>query len=573
MVSDASRPLSRIGFRRDVKLFLGILAGLLVTLIAVLLVLLQQATRRGEEATRLRFEQLADLAATAVHDAAPYAPGELVARANELRTSHGISHVMIDAYGERIESGTAHESLLRIERRRPFGTIALSFDDSALQRQRRAFLLTAIVVSTATLISCLLLFLYVPKILAPIEQLLDQAKEVEAWSHEKDEAHYLIDTFRRSIETLRVQEAELKRLHLLERTRADDLERVTTTLTRSLSSGLVALDAAGVVVETNAAAHEMLPLRDGSIAGVHIRDAIAHRELAALLDTAFIEQQSLSRHEVELDAERGHLRIGVTTVPLRNEDGEVFGMLILLTDLTPLRTLEQRVRDMQSLADLGEISAGIAHEFRNGLSTILGYLKLARRSPLPPDAAPRVEGAEREAAELSAAVERLLAFARPMKPELQPVELQSFVREIARRLAAGDDVRMLFEGEPVEINADPTLLARAIENLLRNAIESVRQKGDGSVTVTTSATRPPQLTIRDTGVGFDPANAAKLFLPFHSEKSNGIGMGLPLAKKIILIHGGTLELTGAPGEGATARIEFIHQSEPELRDAPQTVTL
>jgi signal transduction histidine kinase len=99
------------------------------------------------------------------------------------------------------------------------------------------------------------------------------------------------------------------------------------------------------------------------------------------------------------------------------------------------------------------------------------------------------------------------------------------------------------------------LLARAFENLLRNAFDAVQAKGGGSVAVTLSDA-PPAVAIADDGVGFDPAETARLFLPFHSNKPNGFGMGLPLAKKIVLLHGGTLRLQGQPEKGAVATIEF-----------------
>ena len=85
----------------------------------------------------------------------------------------------------------------------------------------------------------------------------------------------------------------------------------------------------------------------------------------------------------------------------------------------------------------------------------------------------------------------------------------------------------------------------------------MRQKGDGgSVKVRVSDAPVPSITIVDNGVGFDPAETSRLFLPFHSNKPNGFGMGLPLAKKIVLLHGGTLRLQGEPGKGAVATMEF-----------------
>ena len=97
----------------------------------------------------------------------------------------------------------------------------------------------------------------------------------------------------------------------------------------------------------------------------------------------------------------------VTTAPLLAADDQFVGLLALFTDLTPVRHLEGRIRDLQILADLGEISAGIAHEFRNSLATMLGYLQLARREGLPPKAQTQLDKTEKEASLLSAAVDGL----------------------------------------------------------------------------------------------------------------------------------------------------------------------
>jgi signal transduction histidine kinase len=206
--------------------------------------------------------------------------------------------------------------------------------------------------------------------------------------------------------------------------------------------------------------------------------------------------------------------IGLTTVPLHTESDAFLGFLALFTDLTPIRSLEARVQDMTTLAQLGEISAGIAHEFRNSLHTILGYMKLARKGGIDSMAEARLQSAEKEAALLLQAIERLLAFARPVVLNAERVDLRELIAE---------------------------------------------QIGGGSITVTLRDEPVPSVTIADTGIGFNPADGPRFFLPFQSGKPNGFGMGLPLAKKIVLLHGGTLRLTGEIGNGAVATIEFGEQ--------------
>ena len=187
----------------------------------------------------------------------------------------------------------------------------------------------------------------------------------------------------------------MKRLHDREKSRADELERVTAALTRSLTSGLIAIDANGRIVDINAAGRDILGIaHEEPLSGRELRDVVKLPAFANSLQTAFEQQSAMTRVEIDDEA----VTIGLTTVPLRNESGAFLGFLALFTDLTPIRSLEMRVQEMTTLAQLGEISAGIAHEFRSSLSTILGYMKLARRGAVDDVAEGRLQSADKEAA-------------------------------------------------------------------------------------------------------------------------------------------------------------------------------
>jgi len=499
-----------LGFRRDVRLFLSFFAGFLIAINFALLLFLRTSLARSEEASDRTRQLVADAAADAVNRGGA---SSLDALFGFLRGRFDIAGLELQSRdGKPVTAGARGGALDEITRLAGPGTLRVRFDAAPRRAARRTFYLTAIISIAATSLAGVLLLLYVPRITG-----------------------------------------ELKRLHDLEKTRADDLERVSRALTRSLTSGLIALDAGGAVVDINQAGREILHIdHDAALAGRALEDAVPLPAFAATLRRAVSEGAVLTRVEIG----DGDTTIGLTTVPLRNESDELLGYLALFTDLTPIRSLEARLQEMTTLAQLGEISAGIAHEFRSSLSTILGYMKLARRGGIDAVAEGRLQSAEKEAALLLAAIERLLAFARPVELNAEPVELHELLSEQAKQLADhAPDVEFRVDGPRVVINGDRVLLARAFENLLRNAHDAVRQKGGGSVAVTL-ADAPPTVVIADDGVGLEPADTARLFLPFQSNKPNGFGMGLPLAKKIVLLHGGTLRLAGEPGKGAVATVEF-----------------
>lgn len=365
---------------------------------------------------------------------------------------------------------------------------------------------------------------------------------------------YLIDTFETSVRTLRGRENVLKEMHTREKERADALETITETLVRSLTSGFISVDDRGLLLDMNQAAREILdvPAATFPVRDLLLPEALGATDFTRVLQEAIDGRASLQRVEI---AQADRRTIGLSTVPLLDPARRYLGMLALFTDLTPVRQLETRLRDMQSLADLGEMSAGIAHEFRNSLSTVLGYLHLALKSNVPPEADERIRNAEREALLLTEAVESLLTFARPMDLQTRSLDVTDLLSEVAERLRPlNGAIAIEVAGGPLVIEGDAVLLSRAFENLIRNATESIQERGgEGHIDITVSPTQR-SVNIADDGMGIDETEASRLFLPFRSTKPNGFGLGLALTRKIVILHGGTISLSGRRGEGATVAI-------------------
>lgn len=546
MVSRAAPALTKIGFRRDVRYFLAALVGFLVVLILALAIVLELTVSRIELASRDRWNAQADLIAMRLAATPlPIAQPQL----DTLRTENHLA--AIEAGGVR--SGYAPDDAVAVTRE----SVTMWFDASSVNAARRLARMTIAISTGAAGVGILALFLFLPRITRPIEQMLDEARSVSDQGGNVDEARYVVETFRSTIETMKRQAVELEQLHEAERTRANELELLTATLTRSLTSGFVALDRAGAVVDMNRAAREILHL-GGEVAGRRIEELLPRTRFAEVVADAFANRRTLSRVEIE----DGESVIGLTTVPLLSDAGAFIGLMVLFTDVTHVRRLELRLRDQQALASLGEMSAGIAHEFRNALSTILGYLRLAtRQQTLPDEAVARIRAAEREASLLSGAVDSLLNFARPMRLERGSVELRELLESAIARMRELQPLAIHLEGEAVEVSGDAAALRTAFENLLRNAAESLSHKGSGAVHVALQHDGDVRVVIRDEGIGLDPADVPRLFVPFQSDRPDGIGLGLPLARKIVLLHGGTLEMTGAPGQGATVTVTLPLQGD------------
>ncbi len=545
-----ARGLTKIGFRRDVRSFLVILVGFLLILIVALLFVLEEFSEVAQGAVLRRWNIAADAAAESIGGAAT--PADVRVRALLALTRYEIASIEITgAGGQRLQLGAAGEGTTML-RRTQTGLVKMTFDESELDGIQRRFVATASVSVAAAMTGMFLLVMYLPRITKPIEEMLDQARELSDRDDQTDETTYLIATFRDSIQRLKVQEAELTRLHESEKTRADELEMVSATLTRSLTSGFIALDPNARVLQLNAAAREILDIPPERDPQVDIGELIGNAPLASVLRDAIRRSETVSRIEVE----HGATAIGLTAVPLLGENEKLLGMLALFTDLTPIRQLEARVRAMQTLAELGEIAAGIAHEFRNSLSTILGYLKLVLRNELPTEATNRLKAAESEATQLTAAVERLLTFARPMTLQLERVDLRELTEDVVERLRGTAPAVQITISGTGWLDGDRALLARAVDNVVRNAVDAVAERGDAARIAIEIADQPPSITVTDNGVGFDEADASRLLLPFVSNKPGGFGLGLSLARKVAVLHGGDITLNGTPEHGAVVTMGF-----------------
>ena len=553
----APPPLTKLSFRRDVRLFLSILVIFLVVLIVVLIALLQMFAYDYEEATMERWNAIADSGAREIGAAQNFEDALL--RARLMLGRFDIARISVQRGGitRDLVSDKHADEIETLRRASGNGSVVFTFDATTSPSRERLFRYSAAICFAAAACGIVLLLFYLPRITRPVELLLDQARTVgDRGAGVGDEA-YLIDTFRNTIETMRRQEMELHRLHDLQKSRADDLERVTAALTRSLSSGFIAADAEGHIVDMNVAAREILHLdRSADFGGQTLREALGDSDFSKALEKAIADRSALARHEVAYGAGDASLVIGVTAVPLISNENAYLGLLALFTDLTPIRKLETRVREMEKLADIGEISAGVAHEFRNSLATILGYLKLAQRDGAPEEMRARVQRAEKEAASLGTLIDSLLRFAKPMSLDAHRVELSSVCRDVVSRLdQLAGNARITVTGE-AEANADAVLLGRAVENLVRNAIDAVRDRdGEGRVDIAVTDD-PPTITVTDNGAGLDDEVAGRLFMPFQSRKPNGLGLGLPLARKIVLLHGGEIRISSTAGEGARVTIEL-----------------
>jgi signal transduction histidine kinase len=372
-------------------------------------------------------------------------------------------------------------------------------------------------------------------------------------------AAFMTASMQAVIHKLREQEKELEALHRRERERAQQTERLSEAVTRNMPAGLLLVNSSGLITSANPAAEaalgvQSLPYRRYTeVFGVG-------SPLTTLIAGCLSEGRTYRREEIAYTTPESELRhMGVTISPILGPKNAVSGALCLLSDLTELAALQRQVQVKESLAALGELSAGIAHEFKNALATISGYAQLIRLEA-EGDVRDNANRIVEQSRALTHVVTEFLKFARPLELADEEVAVQPLVdRVVAQVRDALPAVQIATAGEFENISGDEGLLAQALLNLTRNAAEAAAgQPFSGSVTLhgaieQAAGQAGQRISVSDNGPGIPPGDLTKIFVPFYTTKTDGTGLGLAIVQKIVLQHGGTVEARNRNEGGA----EFI----------------
>jgi signal transduction histidine kinase len=369
------------------------------------------------------------------------------------------------------------------------------------------------------------------------------------------ESAFMAGALQEALTKLKAQEREMS-------ARAEASEQLSGEIVESLTAGLLVAAIDGQVRILNPAGRRMLGLVDARPFPPY-RDLLRGMEpLAQVIEECLVGGRPIVRRKLEMPSpKRAVSHLGVTVSPLADGHGQVHGAICLFTDLTPVIEMEEQLRLKDSLARVGELTAGIAHEFRNGLATIHGYARLLNLDALPASDRPYVEGIRQETEALGQVVTNFLTFARPAQLTLTPVDLRAIAERTAAEMrteagAHGGDVSV--RGEFPTIEGDEVLLRQAFSNLLRNAVEACVDAGRAPSVIVDGAIDEGQgiarISVLDNGPGIEVDSRERVFRPFFTTKKDGTGLGLALVQKIVVSHNGRVSVGVSPSGGADLQI-------------------
>ncbi|TMB94148.1 MAG: PAS domain S-box protein, partial [Chloroflexi bacterium] len=276
---------------------------------------------------------------------------------------------------------------------------------------------------------------------------------------------------------LRDKEHELERLRSAAEERAREIESYNENILRSVSSGVITFNRESVVTTFNDAAGRIMRLNRADVIGKTCAEVFgAGSTVAGLLNRCLSAGETITREELELRLQQGErIWIGVSTTLLKDREGSLIGTTFVCTDLTEIKALQEQVAMRERMTVLGQMSAGIAHEFRNLMGTILGAAKLiARQTPPDSPVHESVQTVTHVISDMDHIITQFLNFARKTDLDLRQVDMGPWLKRVVEQVLEQvppphPHVEVTCFPDVPQIRIDEVLMRQALGNLVQNA--------------------------------------------------------------------------------------------------------
>lgn len=349
------------------------------------------------------------------------------------------------------------------------------------------------------------------------------------------------------------------------------LQQFQKEILDNMNSGFLITDATGIVTLQNNATAEILGIEPLESVGRHVSEVLrVSSDGECPIVTALRSGRDFTSYEfTAITAEGISTLLGLTTNRITDKDGMLTGMIASFIDLTEMNMMRQELRRQDRMAVIGELAAGLAHEIRNPVTVIRGALDELRSMKHDIALQEKLQRmAIRESDHLNDIVSGFLDFAREPKMKRETINVQALVEDVIAILERdcdnGQSPLIVFEcpDAPCEISGDVSKIKQVFVNLGKNAIEAMDGTGTLHIGVTDSE-GPVEIRFEDEGPGIEPDKVARIFEPFYTTKSSGVGMGLAVCLRIVTAHDGTLRATSHERGGCTMIVRLPHAQSEE----------
>ncbi len=310
-------------------------------------------------------------------------------------------------------------------------------------------------------------------------------------------------------------------------------------LLQALPGGVLVLDEQGMILEANPGAHQLLGER------------LLQRSWDEVAASVFVS----GSRELQL---RDGRWVSLSTSSLDGDEGKI----LLLTDVSEARRLQELLNQHRRLTVLGEMAAGLAHQIRTPLASVMLYLSQLDNTTLDGVKRQQFIAKTRERLlHMEQMINNMLAYARGESREHKHFLLASVIDSMLQVVednlqAAGGHLQVINQAPEILIRGNPDALLGALTNLAMNAIQACEKKPELLLKVEQAGQGSTVISLQDNGAGISNSLQKKIFEPFFTTRTSGTGLGLAVVKAVVQRHGGELSMQSSPGKGTTVRISL-----------------
>lgn len=312
--------------------------------------------------------------------------------------------------------------------------------------------------------------------------------------------------------------------------------------------GVITIDNNGAITMLNPAAEKMTGYQLKQVLGKPYSTLLDDKEFnSPLLDTLYngIDHNSV---EVDFPVSGQVIKISSSTSHLKDHQGNIIGALVIFKDITEQKEIEKLIQQTERLVSLGELMAGVAHEIRNPLAAIRGFVQYLQNNISNSEKSEYITIILKEVDSINHVIQQLLDFAAPSKNFYSSININHLIEEVLILINTSHrsnniDIELSLDHQLPTLYLDKELMKQALLNLIINAIQAIPAQGIIQISTKLSSNQKYQLIcIKDNGEGIPEALLNKIFNPFFTTKLSGTGLGLPIVQKIIASHKGKITI-------------------------------
>lgn len=353
------------------------------------------------------------------------------------------------------------------------------------------------------------------------------------------------------------------------------------SIIQNINSGLIAIDLKGEITFANRLAATMLGYKRDELISKNVCEFFENdEESQKCLRSLFIPGKKIDDKEIKFKKKnKRSIFVGLNVSPIHDENNHFDGIILLFRDLTEIRQLKQQIERMERLALLGELSAGIAHEIRNPLAGIKASAQVLEEGINDENLQSQIVSRMiREVDKANRLLKEFFKFAKPTKPNLKfhdPELILDGIYLLLKPKLQKNGIEFLSEIDPEipQVYIDETQIEQVLVNLFLNSIDAMPNGGKlkiraykkslniiknyrDSLKSNNRSLNYVIIEISDSGLGIPKGDLEKIFNPFYTTKSNGLGLGLSICSRLTEENSGKIDVNSEQGKGTTFTLAF-----------------